>query len=413
MNKKLIKKYQNPAGTLTKDGEVLRLQYEQLNKELEQLSNTKLNYDDPNYIELINQKIDKINQLREQLNYIGYQLGEYTLNKYKGTAQDPLLHTNWTGRGQEEDAELLKKWHIRETPEVREYFKSYINSEGFDRILNNQNEWWKNRHPYRKFYQSSEINKTKRYTQKHLPPVVFSLDMYAEQSWYKPIQHTAFVGDRMSEAWNDDGYDFTHDQALGHETAHGMGVTYTNGQKEALNQNQNTKINQHDEYRSEKHADLWGLRYMLYKEGIYDSRSNQDITVEKIQKLRELYPNLRVFKQMTNEELMFQLNHVAQNNNIQNSDVYYAKQGGRLIPKHNKGNKVAEMFGIDTSKFIKNPSSTKQDSKKVTNPNEWRNKLTKKKHASYINSQFVNTRPIPGFITFHRKKTIESEYKNS
>lgn len=405
MSKKLIKKCQ--------DGEVLRLQYESIKKELEQLGNIEINYNDPNYNELINQKIDKSDSLRKQLKQIGYQLGEYTLNKYKDTRQDPLLLTNWTGRGQEEDTELLKKWHIRETPEVREYFKSYVNSEGFDRILNNQNEWWENRHPYRKFYQSSETNKTKRYTQKHFPPVVFSLDMYAEQSWYKPGQHTAFVGDRMSEAWNDDGYDFTHDQALGHEISHGMGVTYTNGQKEALDQNQNTKINQHDEYRSEKHADLWGLRYMLYKEGIYDSRSNQDITVEEIQKLRDKYPNLRSFKQMTNEELMFQLNHVAQNNNIQDSDIYYAKQGKKLISKHNQGNKVAEIFGIDTSKFTKNPNSTKQDSKKITNHNEQRNKLTKKKHASYINPQFVNARPTSGFITFPRKKIIESEYKNS
>lgn len=80
------------------------------------------------------------------------------------------------------------------------------------------------------------------------------------------------------------------------------------------------------------------------------------------------------------------------------------KQGGRLIPKHTKGNKIVETFGIDTSKFTKNPSSTRQDSKKVTNPNEQRNKLTKKKHASYINPQFVNARS--GFITVPRKNIV-------
>lgn len=82
------------------------------------------------------------------------------------------------------------------------------------------------------------------------------------------------------------------------------------------------------------------------------------------------------------------------------------KYGGRLIPKHSKGNKVEETFGIDTSKFTKNPSNTRQDSKKVTNPNEQRNKLTKKKHASYINPQFVNARPTPGFITVPRKNIV-------
>jgi hypothetical protein len=65
--------------------------------------------------------------------------------------------------------------------------------------------------------------------------------------------------------------------------------------------NQNTKKNNHDEYRDEKMADLWGLRYLLYKENIYDSRSDKDITIEEIQKLRDKYPNLRPFQQMDNE----------------------------------------------------------------------------------------------------------------
>lgn len=85
----------------------------------------------------------------------------------------------------------------------------------------------------------------------------------------------------------------------------------------------------------------------------------------------------------------------------------------KLIPKHNKGNKVTEIFGVDTSQFKRNPNNNKQDSKDVSKPNKVRNKLTKKKHASYLNPQFVNARPIPGFTTVPRKKIIESEYKNS
>lgn len=88
------------------------------------------------------------------------------------------------------------------------------------------------------------------------------------------------------------------------------------------------------------------------------------------------------------------------------------KQGGRLIPKHNKGNKVAETFGVDVSMFTKNPNNNKQDNKDVAKPNKVRNKLTKKKHASYLNPQFVNTRPTPGFITRKDKKD-DSIYKNS
>lgn len=31
----------------------------------------------------------------------------------------------------------------------------------------------------------------------------------------------------------------------------------------------------------------------------------------------------------------------------------------KLIPKHNRGNKVAEIFGLDPSQFKRNPSNTK------------------------------------------------------
>jgi hypothetical protein len=41
---------------------------------------------------------------------------------------------------------------------------------------------------------------------------------------------------------------------------------------------------------------------LLYKEGIYDSRSKEDVTPEQINKLREKYPKLRQLIQMTNDE---------------------------------------------------------------------------------------------------------------
>lgn len=265
----------------------------------------------------------QLSESRKVRDSIGPILAELTLNKYKDTRHDPL-NENWTTG---DAIKLLKDWHIRETPEVVEYFKSYINSSGFNRILQNQDAWWNNRHPYRKYLTNSEIEETKDFYLSRKFPKVFSADMYASQSWYRPWTHTAYVGQKNQS-------DFNYEQALGHELSHGMSPTYTNGQKEALDQNQNTKKNNHDEYRSEKMADLWGLRYMLYKEGIYDSRSDKDITTEEIQKLRDKYPNFRFFQQMDNEQLQFQLNHVAQNN--VNSNPQYAKSGIK-IKKKNRG----------------------------------------------------------------------------
>ena len=94
-------------------------------------------------------------------------------------------------------------------------------------------------------------------------------------------------------------------------------------QAEALEMNTNTKKG-HDSYEYEKHADNWGLKYLLYKEGIYDARENKDITVDQIKKLRQKYSELRPFKQMTDEQIQFQLNHVASINNGLNNNQYHA-----------------------------------------------------------------------------------------
>ena len=88
--------------------------------------------------------------------------------------------------------------------------------------------------------------------------------------------------------------------------------TKESAQAEALNQNTNTEAG-HDSLQNEKHADNWGLKYLLYKEGIYDARDDKDITIEQVKKLRKLYPELRPFKQMTDKEIQFQINHVAYN----------------------------------------------------------------------------------------------------
>ena len=272
---------------------------------------------------------NKLKQSRKVRYEIGPIVGQLTLNKYKGTRQDPI-HENWTDG---DENELLKEWHIRETPEVVEYFKSYINSPGFNRIFLNQDNWWTKRHPYRKYIINSQIDDTKEWYQNNKFPTVFSVDMYADQSFYRPWTHNVYVGQRSSSLTKKKSQHL-YEEALGHELSHGVSPTRYNGQKEALDMNQNTKKNNHDEYRSEKMADLWGLRYLLYKEGIYDSRSEKDITTEEIQKLRDRYPNLRPFQQMNNEQLQFQLNHVAQNDT--NLDVYYAKSGIK-IKKSNQG----------------------------------------------------------------------------
>ena len=81
---------------------------------------------------------------------------------------------------------------------------------------------------------------------------------------------------------------------------------------EAMEQNTNTKKG-HNSRPIEKHSDIIGLKYLLYKEGIYDARGGNDITPEQIGELRKKYPELRPLVQMDDEKAAWMINHVAQN----------------------------------------------------------------------------------------------------
>lgn len=216
--------------------------------------------------------------------------------------------------------EYFNFWDFQKgNQEANNYFKSYLKSAGIKRILNNQNKWWESRHPYRKWYSNSDKG-TKAWLDAayKVNPQFYTADMYIDQSAVDihpnfPIRILT-VGRRKVD-------DFPYNFVVGHEYAHGKtpssilrNTPFRNesAQAEALNQNTKTETG-HDSHQDEKHADNWGLKYLLYKEGIYDARSNKDITIEQVKKLRKLYPNLRPFKQMTDKEIQFQINNVAYN----------------------------------------------------------------------------------------------------
>lgn len=242
------------------------------------------------------------------------------INNIKGlnltTASDPVI-----------------TWNIvKGNNEVNDFFNSYINSEGFNRIINNQENWWKARHPYRKFWKKS-FNRTGYYkwANKYTPNYYIAKDLPIELSksvtrWDQPNRRTYNARDIVVGAWGDE-YPFNF--AAMHEYSHAKqpisfkGWLKGSSQKEALDQNKNTKPG-HDSMDDEKLADIQGLKYLFYKEGIYDVRKNKDITTQQIQKLRKKYPKLRPFKQMNNKQIQFQLNHVAMNDIATNQvDNYY------------------------------------------------------------------------------------------
>lgn len=218
--------------------------------------------------------------------------------------------------------EYFDYWKFQKgSSEVNNFFNSYLKSKGVQRILNNQDKWWESRHPYRKWYSNPDIGTRERleYMQK-INPYFYTADMYTDMSTtntHLKLPKNIIIVGRNEDFDRQFPYNFT----VGHEYAHGknpfklnLGKTFASksAQAEALNQNTNTKPG-HNSLQAEKYADNWGLKYLLYKEGIYDARGDKDVTIDQIKKLRKLYPNLRPFKQMNDKEIQFQLNHVAYN----------------------------------------------------------------------------------------------------
>lgn len=235
--------------------------------------------------------------------------------------------------GRNQDIESFQKyWDF--TPsngDVKRFFDSYLDSPGFKRIIKNQNNWWRSRHPYRKFYSNPDPEDyTKKWFEdsKTKNPKMFYFNGPGISSFYGRGTKTpedngnVFIGTMETEK-------FPKAMLEGHEWLHGInpngwfglprGFAPNSAQGEALSQNTNTKItgfesmDSHDSKEDEKHADIWGLKYLFYKEKIYDTRGNKDITLDQVKQLRKKYPKLRPFLQMTDEQVMFMMNNVAQN----------------------------------------------------------------------------------------------------
>ena len=253
-------------------------------------------------------------------------IGQATINKYRGTRYDVLASTNWGGE------KYLAGLGVRESrgaQEVADYFNSYANSPGIDRIINNQGKQvsWIKRNSYTNSAKSLKEN-IKRYPLSNVG--VFDVDRFAEGgiNIYKGSDVSG-TGKPLHVIINEDkpmvkdDYDYWF--IVPHEMMHDYNAT-SGGQAVGLNKNQNTAPG-HDSKIYEKHSDLEALRYMLYKYGIYDSRGTKDATPEDIQKLRDKYPDIRPLKQMDNEKAAWMINNVADNSvnkKKRHLDTYYA-----------------------------------------------------------------------------------------
>lgn len=77
----------------------------------------------------------------------------------------------------------------------------------------------------------------------------------------------------------------------------------------------------HDAQPSESYADLMALRYMLYNNGIYDSRkADNPFTKEHLNKMKEINPEFRLFQNFDDNDIIKMMNTVAYNTNYDNQN---------------------------------------------------------------------------------------------
>ena len=235
--------------------------------------------------------------------------------------------------------------------DILSYYQSYIQSPGMDRVLSNQSEWWNARHPYRRRLQSpqtAELGET-LLRQVNVPIKMYELngDLREDIGEYKDGKAYIYrpLFDNNDPLFYDSGNRDVYIDVATHEVGHHFNDPFdknlTRGQREALDINTGYQKNGHDEYYKERMSDTWAMKYLLYKTGIYDSRGTDNVTPEQIGKLREMYPNLRLFQQMPSDESLATMLNLVADAGAEQYDVLeanLAKSGGKIhIKPENRG----------------------------------------------------------------------------
>lgn len=238
------------------------------------------------------------------------------------------------------------------TDDVKDFFSTFAKSAGMDAIKKNQKEYISKRYPYYKEISDSDIDES-----------FVRISNLMSGSGDDKILDLGDLGSVMSRNFGQRiigvsdknwspyyGYsrvpmDFT----LAHEISHDSD-TIMPGNDLISRENKGAERNGHDERVNEKRADINGVRYLLYKNGIIDQRGGGKVKKHHIRKLRKLYPGLRPLVQMDDEQIASMLNLIADSGN--GVDMSNIASDGGFLRKYEGGGPV----GDDDPEFIGPPT---------------------------------------------------------
>jgi hypothetical protein len=135
----------------------------------------------------------------------------------------------------------------------------------------------------------------------------------------------------------------TRSEIVTHEIGHGE-TSYGGADKLRLNDYDKRNlekrarnvgwINDHDKEADENKSDINAFRYQLKKQGIYDA-GKEEFTKEHLKKAKETFTKGRLGRNYSDKSLIWLMNNIAQNDDVNEEEIAYAQNGMTFFPQVN------------------------------------------------------------------------------
>lgn len=115
------------------------------------------------------------------------------------------------------------------------------------------------------------------------------------------------------------------------------------------------RIREHDDSRFERAADVYGVRMLMLREGLWNPFSGEEITPDKVKEFKKLHPDSRIFQYWNIKEATYYLNNLASNDNSR----------FREDMRHEINSRIAETLAMDSKPSGKQDDNMQLDVAKL------------------------------------------------
>lgn len=151
----------------------------------------------------------------------------------------------------------------------------------------------------------------------------------------------------------------------------------------------------HDQHHREFIPFVHETREKMKEDGIWDYQSGEPLTEEALNKFRAKYPQNRLLNYTDQQNALWLLNVIAENNTTPQSqtgtELYYAKKGKKLIPKHQTPANPLVLQNDNTESEINKPTLEEYITSKI-----------EQKKQQAIQKSYDRTTPAVPMVKLHK-----------